>query len=85
MIHRAFWLQVMALAYDLAKRPRQLVLPKPVRGWTLTTLREKRIKIMSKALVKYVNFPLADVAVPRHPLSRILKGIRQVGLACPSG
>jgi len=29
---------------------RQLVLPKPIKGWTLTTLREKLIKIGAKVV-----------------------------------
>jgi hypothetical protein len=38
-------LQLFALAYNLANFLRQLALPKPIQGWTLTTLREKLIKI----------------------------------------
>ena len=30
------WLQLFALAYNLANFLRQLVLPKPIRGWTLS-------------------------------------------------
>jgi hypothetical protein len=37
-------LQLFALAYNLANFLRQLVLPKPIQGWTLTTLREKLVK-----------------------------------------
>ena len=37
-------LPLFALAYSLANFLRQLVLPKPIKGWTLTTLREKLIK-----------------------------------------
>src|SRR5262249_21840188 len=36
-------LQLFALAYNLANFLRQLVLPKPIQGWTLTTLREKLV------------------------------------------
>jgi hypothetical protein len=38
-------LQLFALAYNLGNFLRQLALPRPVRAWTLTTLREKLIKI----------------------------------------
>jgi hypothetical protein len=34
-------LQLFALAYNLANLLRQLVLPKPIQGWTRTTLRDK--------------------------------------------
>jgi hypothetical protein len=37
-------LHLFALAYNLAKFLWQPVLPKPSKGWTLTTLREKLIK-----------------------------------------
>jgi hypothetical protein len=43
-------LQLFALAYNLANFLRQLVLPKPVRAWTLTTLREKLIKVGAKVV-----------------------------------
>jgi hypothetical protein len=60
-------LQLFALAYNLANFLRQLVLPKPIRDWTLTTLREKLIKIGAKVMAhaKYITFHLAEVAVPR--------------------
>jgi Transposase DDE domain group 1 len=38
-------LLLFTLAYNLANFLRQLVLLKPIHGWTLTTLREKLIKI----------------------------------------
>jgi hypothetical protein len=38
-------LQLFVLAYNLGNFLRQSVLPQSVRHWTLTTLREKLIKI----------------------------------------
>src|SRR5262249_60398112 len=60
-------LHLFALAYNLANFLRQLVLPKPIRSWNLTTLREKLIKIGAKVVrhAKYVIFQMAEVAVPR--------------------
>ena len=43
-------LQLFALAYNLGNFLRQLALPRPVRHWTLTTLREKLIKIGAKVV-----------------------------------
>jgi hypothetical protein len=43
-------LQLFALAYNLGNFSRQLALPRPVRTWTLTTLREKLIKIGAKVV-----------------------------------
>src|SRR5262249_30702170 len=62
-------LQLFALAYNLANALRQLALRRSIRSWTLTTLREKLVKIGAKVVShsKYVIFQLAEVAVPRQP------------------
>ena len=80
-------LQLFALAYNLANFLRQRVLPKPIQGWTLTTLREKLIKIGAKVVAhaKYVVFQLAEVAVPRKLFAQILERIARLGPACASG
>ena len=80
-------LQLFALAYNLANFLRQLVLPKPIQGWTLTTLREKLIKIGAKVVrhSKYVLFQLAEVAVPRPLFARILERSACLCPACGSG
>src|SRR5215472_1775133 len=80
-------LQLFALAYNLANFLRQLVLPKPIRGWTLTTLREKLIKIGAKVVShsKYVIFQLAEVAVPRPLFAALLERIGRLRLVCASG
>ena len=78
---------LFALAYNLANFLRQLVLPKPIQGWTLTTLREKLVKIGAKVVshAKYIVFQLAEVAVPRKRFARILERIARLGPACASG
>ena len=75
---------MFALAYNLANFLRQLVLPKPIRGWTLTTLREKFVKIGAKVVrhSKYVLFQLAEVAVPRKLFSRVLGRIARLCATC---
>src|SRR6516165_5762407 len=80
-------LQLFALAYNLANFLRHLVLPKPIQGWTLTTLREKLIKIGAKVVAhaKYITFQLAEVAVPRQLFARILERIARLCPACGSG
>jgi hypothetical protein len=80
-------LQLFALAYNLANFLRQLVLPKPIKGWMLTTLREKLIKIGAKVVAhaKYVTFQLAEVAVPWQLFARILERIGQLRLGYASG
>jgi hypothetical protein len=78
---------LFALAYNLTNFLRQLVLPKPIRGWTLTTLREKLLKIGAKVVrhSKYVLFQLAEVAVPRQLFARILGRIARLCLSSASG
>jgi hypothetical protein len=78
---------VFALAYNLANFPRQWVLPKPIESWTLTTLREKLIKIGAKVVrhAKAVTFPLAEVAVPRVLFAAILVRIGRLRAAPSSG
>ncbi len=80
-------LQVFALAYNLANFLRQVVLPKPVRHWSLTTLREKLIKIGAKVVThaKSVIFQLAEVAVPRTLFAAILTRIGRLRRAGDSG
>jgi hypothetical protein len=80
-------LQLFALTNNLANFLRQLVLPKPIRGWTLTALREKLIKIGAKVVAhaKYVVFQLAEVAVPRQLFEALLERIGRLRLAEASG
>ena len=67
-------LQLHALAYNLANFMRTLALPKEVEHWSLTTLREKLVKIGAKVVShgRYVTFQLAEVAVPRNLFQKIL-------------
>jgi hypothetical protein len=73
-------LQLFALAYNLADFLRQLVLTRPIRRWTLTTLREKLIENGAKAIAhaKYITFQLAEVAVPRKLFAQILARIARL-------
>ena len=67
--------QLHALAYNLGNFMRSLALPKEVEHWSLTTLREKLVKIGAKVVRhgRYVTFQLAEVAVPRSLFQKILK------------
>ena len=53
---------------------RTLALPKEVEHWSLTTLREKLVKIGAKVVRhgRYVTFQLAEVAVSRSLFQKIL-------------
>jgi hypothetical protein len=64
-----------------------VVLPKLTQGWTLTTPREKLVKIGAKVVThaKYVTFQLAGVAVPRQLFAQILERIARLCPTCASG
>ena len=78
-------LQLFALAYNLANFLRRLALPRDVKHWSLTTLREKLIKIGAKVTrhSKYVTFQLAEVAVTRNLFAKILDRIERLALPPP--
>ena len=80
-------LQLFALAYNLASALRQPQLPRSVRSWGLTTLREKLVKIGAKVgtHAKYVAFQLAEVAAPRQLFAATLERIGRLRGACASG
>ena len=66
-------LQLHALAYNLANFMRTLALPKEVEHWSLTTLREKLVKIGAKVVRRPVrHVPIgrgggAKGSVPENP------------------
>ena len=78
-------LQLFALAYNLTNFLRRLALPRDVKHWSLTTLREKLVKIGAKVTrhSKYVTFQLAEVAVTRNLFAAILNRIERLGLPPP--
>jgi hypothetical protein len=67
-------LQLHALAYNLGNFIRTLAMPKTAQSWSLTSLREKLIKIGAKVVThgRYVTFQMAEVAVSRLMFRDIL-------------
>jgi hypothetical protein len=67
-------LQLHALVYNLGNFMRTLAMPKTAEPWSLTSLREKLIKIGAKVVShgRYVTFQLAEVAVSRQMFADIL-------------
>ena len=61
-------LQLHALAYNLGNFMRTLAMPETAEPWSLTSLREKLIKIGAKVVShgRYVTFQMAEVAAPRQ-------------------
>src|SRR5499427_2467835 len=76
-------LQLHALAYNLGNFMRTLAMPDAAEPWSLTSLREKLIKIGARVVShgRYVTFQLAEVAVPRQMFANILSLI--AGLRAP--
>ena len=70
-------LQLFALAYNLGNFLRRLALPAGVEHWSLTTLREKLVKIGAKVVkhARHIVFQMAEVAIPRRLFATILHRI----------
>jgi len=68
-------LQLHALAYNIANFMRTLALPEAVAQWSLTSLREKLVKIGAKVVrhARYAIFQMAEVAVPRELFGQVLR------------
>jgi Transposase DDE domain group 1 len=60
--------QLHALAYNLGNFLRTLATPEPINDWSLTSLKEKLIKIGAKVVSheRNVVFQMAEVAIPRQ-------------------
>jgi Transposase DDE domain group 1 len=76
----AMRLQLHALAYNLANFLCTVALPGAIERWSLTSLREKVVKIGAKVVAhgRYIVFQMAEVAVPQELFRRILDRIDQL-------
>src|SRR5262245_3275380 len=72
--------QLHALAYNLGNFLRTLATPEPIKDWSLTTLKDKLIKIGAKVVShgRYVIFRMAEVAIPRQMFQEILRLIAEL-------
>ena len=82
--HRASPLNVPFLTLQTFMRS-ALALPKEVEHWSLTTIREKLVKIGAKVVAhsRYVTFQMAEVAVPRDLFRGILELIDRLRRPSP--
>ena len=73
-------LQLHALAYNLGNFLRTLATPEPIKDWSLTSLREKLVKIGARIVMhgRYVAFQMAEVAIPRQIFAGILRLIAEL-------
>jgi len=55
--------------------PGTLATLEPIKDWSLTSLRDKLIKMGAKTIShgRYVAFQMAEVAIPRHRFADILR------------
>jgi DDE family transposase len=76
----AFRLQLHAIAYNLGNFLRTLATPEPINDWSLTSLKDKLIKIGAKVVShgRYVAFQMAEVAIPRTLFADILRLIAEL-------
>ena len=73
-------LQLHALAFNLGNFMHTLAMPRTTEPWSLTSLRDKLIKIGTKVVShgRYVTFQLAEVAVSRQMFADILSLIARL-------
>jgi len=74
-VANAVRLQLHALAYNLGNFLRTLATPEPIKDWSLTSLKDKLIKIGAKVVShgRYVIFQMAEVAIARQMFQEILR------------
>ena len=79
-LHALAYNLLHALAYNLANFLGTLALPDEIERWSLTTLREKVVKIGAKVIAhaRYTVFQMAEVAVPRDLFRRIFEMIEEL-------
>jgi hypothetical protein len=68
------------LAYNLGNFLRTLATPEPINDWSLTTLKERLIKIGVKVVsqARYVVFQMAEVAISINLFANVLQIIAEL-------
>ena len=71
---------IRALDCNLGNFLRTLATPEPIKDWSMTTLREKIIKIGAKVVShgRYVAFQMAEVGIPTNRFADILQLIAEL-------
>ena len=85
--HNAVRLQPHAPAYNLGNFLRTVALPDAIEHWSLTTLRDRLIKIGGKIVRhgRYVTFQMAEVAMARDQFADTVRRINQLSpKPCPA-
>ena len=73
-------LALFVLAYNLGNFLRRLALPKEMASWSLTSLKEKLIKVGARLVMhaRSLVFQMAEVSLTRGMLAQILERIRRL-------
>ena len=73
-------LHLHALAYNLGNFLRTLAIPEPIKNSSLTSLKEKLIKIGAKVVShgRYIAFQMAEVTITRMLFAEILRLIAEL-------
>ncbi len=69
-------LQLFILAYNLGNFLRRMVLPRPIKDWSLRSLQVKLIKTGGRMVrhAQRIIFQLAEVAIPKELFATLLGG-----------
>ena len=73
-------LALFVLAYNLGNFFRRFALPKEISTWSLTSMKERVIKVGARLVMhaRRLVFQMAEVSLTRGLFSRILERIRQL-------
>jgi len=76
-------LQLFIMAYNLGNFLRRLVLPKPIKDWSLRSLQAKLIKMGGRMVrhARRIIFQLSEVAISREIFAALLVRIAWLNLA----
>jgi hypothetical protein len=79
-IDNEVWLQLHALAYNLATILRNIDLPEEMHGWTLTSLQLKLIKIGARVVrhARTIKFQLSETTISKTMMNTILASIARL-------
>jgi Transposase DDE domain group 1 len=71
---------ILAIAAGDGNFLRTLATPEPIKDWSLTSLKEKLIKIGAKVVRhgRYIAFQMAEVAISRNLFADILRLIAEL-------
>jgi hypothetical protein len=73
-------MRLHVLAYNLGNFLRTLATPEPIKSRSLTSLKEKLIKVRAKVVShgRNVAFQMAEVAIPRNLFADVLRLIAEL-------